>query len=108
MPDPRKPENWLFGVMVSWLGKPDADSDHAARLAQVKERGKYLPEPAKSAIEWLPDDCKVPMNSVSYWIPVPWDGHGGRVTLAGDAAHPMSPRKTSYPFARHDLLLYSC
>lgn len=27
------------------------------------------------------------------WVPVPWDGRGGRVSLAGDACHPLPPRK---------------
>ena len=96
IPDPHKPADWLLGVIVQWLGKADPTLDDAGRLAQIKQRARYLPEPCRSAIEWLPDDIKVPSNSVNYWAPTPWDGHGGRVTLAGDAAHPMTPRKAPY------------
>lgn len=30
---------------------------------------------------------------ISYWESKPWDTHEGRVTLAGDAAHPMPPHR---------------
>jgi 2-polyprenyl-6-methoxyphenol hydroxylase-like FAD-dependent oxidoreductase len=50
-------------------------------------------EPFKSAIEWIPDDTTTIVGRITYWVTEPWDNHGGRVTLAGDAAHPMTPCK---------------
>jgi hypothetical protein len=42
----------------------------------------------------MPNNTKVTYDKMAYWVPVPWDNHEGRVTLAGDAAHPMTPRKS--------------
>jgi 2-polyprenyl-6-methoxyphenol hydroxylase-like FAD-dependent oxidoreductase len=67
----------------------------AERLAQVKEKAKVLPEPFRSANLWMPDDTRVTYDRIGYWIPIPWDNHGGRATLCGDAAHPMTPRTVS-------------
>lgn len=32
----------------------------------------------------------IPSDRIAIWEPIPWDNHGGRVTLAGDAAHSMT------------------
>ncbi len=92
VPDPDDPANWRFQVVTSWLGEPDDSLDDAGRLAQVKEKGSVLCEPYRSAVLWMPDDTKITYDGIAYWVPVPWDNHDGRVTLAGDAAHPMTPR----------------
>jgi 2-polyprenyl-6-methoxyphenol hydroxylase-like FAD-dependent oxidoreductase len=42
---------------------------------------------------WMPDDTKIAYDKMAYWVPIPWDNHDGRVALAGDAAHPMTPRE---------------
>ena len=52
-------------------------------------------EPFRSAVMWMPDDTKITYEKMAYWVPIPWGNHGGRVTLAGDAAHPMTPREWS-------------
>jgi len=43
-------------------------------------------------VRWLVD-TQIPAGACTYWHIVPWDNHGGRVTLAGDAAHAITPRK---------------
>lgn len=69
--------------------------DDAARLAQVKEKARILPEPFRSANLWIPDDTRITYDRIAYWIPIPWDNRDGRATLCGDAAHAMTPRKRS-------------
>lgn len=50
-------------------------------------------EPFASAVEWTPDGSPCHINELRYWIPIPWDNHGGRITLVGDACHAMLPCK---------------
>lgn len=92
MPDgPELPETWVFHLAMAWLGDSDSDLSYAERLAMIKERAKTLGEPARSAFTWIPDDTLVHKADISYWIPRTWDNRDGRMTLVGDAAHPMPP-----------------
>ncbi|PMD29379.1 FAD/NAD(P)-binding domain-containing protein [Hyaloscypha variabilis F] len=93
VPDPEDPANWKFQVVTSWLGKQDDSLDTAGRLAQVKEKASTMCEPFRSAVLWMPDDTKITYDTMAYWVTTPWDNHDGRVTLAGDAAHPMTPHR---------------
>lgn len=95
--DPNKPEDWIFQLIITWDSN---DPEHEklnigeeAALAKLKEIGKGFAEPWKSALLYLPDDQELKFNNVAYWISIPWDNHGGKITLAGDAAHPMPPRE---------------
>lgn len=90
---PDDPTTWSFSVRSTWVGTLDPTLDNAGRLAVWKEKirascgGVF-----KSAVEWIPeDDTATIVGRISYWFTVPWDNHGVRVTLAGDAAHPMTP-----------------
>ncbi len=98
VPSESDPANWCFQIVTSRIGKLDSNLDDRARLAQVKELASVLAEPFRSAVQWIPDDTKITYNSIAYWVTVPWDDHGGRATLAGDAAHPMPPRMCSLTF----------
>ncbi|KAK3369272.1 putative monooxygenase [Lasiosphaeria ovina] len=92
MPDgPDHPETWKFHMAMAWLGEVDNSLDYKARLALIKERAAGLGEPAHSAFMWLPEDTEVHKADISYWISQPWDNRRGRMTLVGDAAHPMPP-----------------
>ena len=92
MPDgPDHPETWVFHLAMAWLGNPDHSLDYKERLAMIKERAQELGEPTRSAFTWIPADTPVHKADISYWISQPWDNHGGRLTLVGDAAHPMPP-----------------
>lgn len=94
MPDgPEHPETWVFHLAMAWLGDPDHSLSYQERLAIIKERAQDMGEPARSAFTWIPEDTLVHKADISYWITQPWDNRGGRITLVGDAAHPMPPCK---------------
>ena len=58
-------------------------------LDYIKANTSPLRDVFQSAIDWTPENSYVRVNEMKYWVPTPWNNHGGRVTLAGDAAHPM-------------------
>ncbi|KAL7625133.1 hypothetical protein AAE478_004347 [Parahypoxylon ruwenzoriense] len=96
------PESWRFAFYISWLCSVEEQTSEVAsgmgvreRLRQIKEKSKTFGEPLRSCYEWIPDDLdEVYWIGSANWDPsLPeheWDNHGGRVTLLGDAAHPMT------------------
>jgi hypothetical protein len=84
-------ETWVFHMAMAFHGDPVNSLSYPERLALVKARAETMGEPARSAFIWIPDDTLVHNADISYWVTQPWDNHGGRMTLAGDAAHPMPP-----------------
>lgn len=105
MPDgPDHPETWVFHLAMAWLGDCDHSLSHEERLALIKERAKDLGEPARSAFTWIPEGTPVYKADISYWITQPWDNWGGRMTLVGDAAHPMPPCKCGLNLNKNQIL----
>lgn len=51
-------------------------------------------EPFRTAGVALPEDEILPIDPSQQWAPIEWDNRRGTVTLAGDAAHSMLPRKS--------------
>lgn len=92
IPDPDKPEGWVFQLMPTWPGTVDTTQTDKDRIAHLKELAKDLAEPWRSAFLWIPDGSAAPASNLMYWVTVPWDNHKGSITLAGDAAHAMPPR----------------
>ena len=58
-------------------------------LDYLKATTKDQAEPFQSFIDWTPDGSECYIDEMKYWVPQPFDNRGGRITLAGDAAHPM-------------------
>ncbi|KAM3080319.1 hypothetical protein ACMFMG_005280 [Clarireedia jacksonii] len=92
MPDgPDHPESWVFHLAMAWRGEARHELSYAERLAIIKQKAAGLAEPARSSFLWIPEETQVHKADISYWITEPWDNHQGRLTLVGDAAHPMPP-----------------
>lgn len=104
-PEEDKPEDWTFFFYISWNSSTEQQLEEAKkfgnneRLAQVKSLSRGFEEPWKSAFEWVGDDQPAWYSAMAVWDPsLPeheWDTRKGRVTLAGDAAHPMTFRESS-------------
>ena len=68
------------------------------------EKSETLTEPFRSALLSLPDDAVIWCERLSQWPTIAWDNKKGSVTLAGDAAHPMTYRKHDQLFRLSDSL----
>ena len=92
--DPNDATTWAFHFNSIWRGETKLiEGDEAVEI--VKRQMKDVAEPFRSGIQWIPtgEDTKLFISQLHYWITTPWDNRRGRVTLAGDAAHPMLPSK---------------
>ena len=89
VPDPDDPATWSFQLQTT----SHKDTEDTTSLANLKKKAATFAEPFRSANLWIPEGTVVHENKLSYWVPVPWDDRNGRITLAGDAAHPMTFRK---------------
>lgn len=94
MPDgPDHPESWVFHLAMAWFMEHGQPATYRERLDMIREKAQSLAEPARSSFTWIPDDTQVHKADISYWVTQPWDNRQGRLTLIGDAAHPMPPCK---------------
>ena len=100
--DPSAPETWTLFMYVSWPWTAEQQNDsktwtNKQKLEQLQKLAVDFADPFKSAAEWLSADQTVWHYGMTEWDPSleghSWENHGGRVTLAGDAAHPMTYRK---------------
>lgn len=86
---------------LSWLSRDAADAvplSNADRLSRIKRMamtGTGFHSTLREIIEDIPDDAPVRSITLADWPTIPWNGFGGRVTLIGDAAHPMTMCKSS-------------
>ncbi|KAK0382863.1 hypothetical protein NLU13_8779 [Sarocladium strictum] len=88
--DPDDTSTWTFNITRIWRGEsPKIEGDEAVRI--IKENTAAFCEPFKSAAEALSHGSSAFVRSLTYWRTIPWPNHGGRITLAGDAAHAMLP-----------------
>lgn len=95
--DSNHPENWEFSQYISFFEPREFEDKKtlAEHVADLKVMAAQFAEPWKSAFEWIPDDITTAWyTKLSHWDPAlpehKWDNQGGLITLAGDAAHPMT------------------
>ncbi|OAA53862.1 Monooxygenase, FAD-binding protein [Cordyceps fumosorosea ARSEF 2679] len=79
---------WTTFWVKIWRGEAVELGGQEA-LDYISKHTAPLRDEFQMAIDWTEDDAYVGVNEMKYWVPVGWDNHDGRVTLAGDAAHPM-------------------
>lgn len=91
-----EPTKWKFQNYLGWWGPPYASDLKTSerRCAFYRELMSGFCEPFRTAAMKLGESEKIPIYAGQQWAPtMDWDNHGGRVTLAGDAAHPMLPQR---------------
>lgn len=73
---------------------PDKDSPTPAGPEAIRTNWLFwaekLAEPFRSAYLAIAPTATIWCDRLAEWPTEPWDNRGGRVTLAGDAAHPMT------------------
>lgn len=90
VPDPDDIATWTTFWAKIWKGESFNGRGQAV-LDYIRDKTTPAVGIFQSAVDWTPDPDGVTADEMKYWIPKPWDNKGGRVTLAGDAAHPMLP-----------------
>jgi 2-polyprenyl-6-methoxyphenol hydroxylase-like FAD-dependent oxidoreductase len=99
---PADPAQWTFMVLLTW---PADEPDEQAALARDSDRlldkiramAEPLAFPFDAMVRGIPRGTKSGYTAeLNYWLTKPWDGRGGRVTLAGDAAHTMTFRASAF------------
>lgn len=95
--DPDRPEDWVFMHYISYFEPKDLvpDKSTSEYITHQKRLAREFCDPIKAIYEAMPDISTTAWyTKLQHWDPQAlghqWDNHGGRITLAGDAAHPMS------------------
>ncbi|MCJ1265933.1 hypothetical protein MMC22_005815 [Lobaria immixta] len=95
--NPDRPEDWIFMHYISFFEPSGLVSNKstAEHITHQKQLASQFCDPVKTIYEAMPDDSTTAWYiKLQQWDPQApghqWDNHGGRVTLAGDAAHPMT------------------
>ncbi len=101
MPDKDDPSTWIWQFFKSYKGR-DSEKlvamSNEEKLKMLRDEADGWVEPWRSAGKLLNEDAIAYADVLMTWNQIaPWDNHGGRVTLAGDAAHAMTSCKTLTP-----------
>jgi hypothetical protein len=104
------PKDCLFMIIFSWVSESETGLSATTIAADIKKKADTFGEPFRTILKSIPSETEFWHNRLSSWPTRPWDNRNGTVTLAGDAAHPMTFRKSfpirSYCFIFH--FSYKC
>ena len=90
-----RPETWKFQILATWPQSDDEESVDKAGSKLEKLKAQFVDwcDPHKTAVMNLRPDTVLYQDNLRQWKPTQWETFGGRVTLAGDAAHASTFRK---------------
>lgn len=95
--DSEHPESWVFWQYISYPEPRDFENTKtvAEHVAHQKAMAAQFVDPWRSSLEWIPNETTTARYcKLTHWDPAlpehKWDNRGGLITLAGDAAHPMT------------------
>ncbi|KAL5344044.1 hypothetical protein BJX70DRAFT_405221 [Aspergillus crustosus] len=86
-------ERFRVQICMSWPVRSDNDEvakTDKSRLANMKARSEGFAPFLYKALQDIPDGTPVTEIQLADWECLDWDNHGGKITLAGDAAHAMT------------------
>jgi len=90
---PEDPKDWQWMMMQTWRSDEDSGlrgkDKEAERLETWYRMGREFGPPFDEVFSSMHPHSPIWHNRLGYWPTKPWDGKG-LVTLAGDAAHPMT------------------
>ncbi|KAJ9143398.1 FAD/NAD(P)-binding domain-containing protein [Pleurostoma richardsiae] len=92
----KPPEEWKFQIFMSMPEPADlvpGEDSSARRVKIVKHFGKTFVAPFSQATEWFAEDTFISPDHYGTWETKKWDHRGGKVILAGDSAHSMTPHR---------------
>ena len=93
--DPDRPETWLWLLHLTWRSDTSETVPSPKEIHSLWQRyASKLAEPFRAIFQSVPEDKEAWCERLSHWPTRVWDDPIGRVTLAGDAAHPMTFRKS--------------
>ncbi|KAL1967229.1 hypothetical protein VTN77DRAFT_3520 [Rasamsonia byssochlamydoides] len=85
-----KPADCEFMFLISWISEAETGLSGEKILEDLRKRARVFGEPFQKAMLSITPETRLWHNRLSYWPTQPWDDRNGTVTLAGDAAHPMT------------------
>ena len=95
--DSNHPESWVFMHYISYPEPREFENQKSVteHVSYQKEMAAHFADPWRSSFEWMPDGTTTAWyGKLKHWDPAlsehKWDNRGGLITLAGDAAHPMT------------------
>ena len=96
----KRTESHVCQILISYpyrdgfLGKEafDPPASNPDRVKLMKQIGQNWANPFNEMVTQIPDDSEVKVLHLEDWVPKAdlWRSQPGRVTLVGDAAHPMT------------------
>lgn len=91
------PAQWTWLLTQSWRSSESSHLQGPAIVTDMKERASLFASPFREAFQAIPEGAPSWHNRLSNWPTKPWDNRGGKITLIGDAAHPMTFRMSCIP-----------
>ena len=94
-------------TIFTWRDDNKEDIIDPVEIRKVRhEWSNKLAEPLRTPCLAAPETSPIWCDRLGQWPTIAWDNMRGRVTLAGDAAHPMTYRKFTLSLVENGRLAF--